>query len=480
MNIRNICKMSLINKKLKTFYYIFNNFNNNYIFFNNSMLTKNRFFHLMNLFSIILILNVILINCIFTNFAHAAAKPQQQLDKIAAIVEEEIITLSELEDKLAIVAKNLTQQNITLPPKKILIKQVLEKLILDSIQLQLAKQLGIETDYLTINEIILSLAQKENLTINQFKQQLQEQGINFEDFKEQLKKDKIISKLHERAIIHDMKISNADIEGYLHSPAGQDNTGVEYRLGHILISGQETFTRTDVKSINDKVAQVMHALKQGKDFREVAASYSASTEALNGGDLGWRKLNQVPSIFVKQVMNMEVGQLSEPIPSKSGFHIIKLQNKRFNGKENYVELRAKQILLKSRNNMPDLELKKSLEEFKKLILESKKDFTKLAISKSEESSTSANGGDLGWFSEKTVLPEFWKQVNKLNIGEISNPFKTELGWHLVKLEGRRDASKLKDVMRNQIIEILKEQKFNEMLEFWLNKIRHEAQVKIFL
>ena len=346
--------------------------------------------------------------------------------------------------------------------------------------MQLAKQIGIEVDSTSVNQIILDLAKKENLTINQFKQQIQEQGISFEDLREQLKNDKIIARLHEKEIIHDIKVSNADIEGYLNSSIGQDNSGVEYRLGHILIAGSDTFTPSDVKEINSKVTKVMENLKQGKDFKEIAASYSAGMEALNGGDLGWRKINQVPSIFVKQVINMQVGQISEPIQSKSGFHIIKLQDKRFGSKENYLELRAKQILIKPKNNIPDQEIKENLQKLKKSIIEGKQDFAKLAFKKSEEATTAGNGGDLGWFSQNKVLPEFWKQVNQLKSGEVSEPFKTDLGWHLVKLEGRRDASKLKDAMRNQIIEILREQKFNEMLEIWLKKIRKEAKIKILL
>lgn len=416
---------------------------------------------------------------IFTKLAQAA-QVQQELDKIVAVVGEDIITQSELKAKLAIIYNGLKQQNISLPPKNILTQQVLEKLILDLIQLQLAKQIGIEVDSTTINQMILDLAKKEHLTINQFKQQIQEQGISFEDLRDQLKNDKIIARLHEREIIHNIKVSNADIEGYLNSPIGQDNSGVEYRLGHILIAGPETFTPSDVKEINYKVAKVMQNLKQGKDFKEIAASYSAGMEALNGGDLGWRKINQVPSIFVKQVMNMQVGQISEPLQSKSGFHIIKLQDKRFGSKENYLELRARQILIKPKNNIADQEIKENLEKLKKSIIEGKQDFAKLAAKTSEESTTSANGGDLGWFSENKVLPEFWKQVNELMVGEISTTFKTDLGWHLVKLEGRRDASKLKDAIRNQIIEILREQKFNEMLEIWLKTIRKEAKVKILL
>lgn len=435
---------------------------------------KNPFFILAMIFS----LNLLSINSIFVSLAEAS--PVQQLDKIVAVVGDEIITLSELESKLEIISKSLKQQNITLPSRKILTKQVLDKLILNSIQLQLAKQTGIEVDSTSVNQTIFNLAQRENLTVNQFKQQLLAQGISFEDFREQVKKDKIISKLHEREIIHDIKVSNADIEGYINSPVGQDNSGIEYRVGHILISGPDTYTVADMKKINQKIDNIMQNLKQGKDFKEVAASYSEGTEALNGGDLGWRKLNQIPSILVKQVMSMEIGEISKPIQARNGYHIIKLQDRRSNSKESCLELRAKQILIKSKDNVSDVEIKESLEKLKKSILDEKQDFAKLAAKKSEESITAANGGDLGWFNEKQVLPEFWKQLYKLKLGEVSLPFKTDLGWHLVKLEGRRDASKLKDGMRNQIIEILREQKFHEMLEVWLSKIRNEAQVKILL
>ena len=401
------------------------------------------------------------------------------LNKIAATVGEDVITTSELSKKTNLVLNNLSKQNINLPPREILEHQVLNKLILDQIQLQMAKQLAIEVDSTSINQTIEDLAKHEHLTVAEYKQKLHKDGMNFADFREHIKTELILTKLQQREIGNEIRISAADIDGYLNSPEGQDNSGTEYNLGHILIIAPEQPTPTALKQTEAKAIKLVNELKQGKDFKQVAMANSADMRALDGGDLGWRQLSEIPTIFVKQVPNMQINDITGPIQSASGFHIIKLYDKRTGKKPDYTEVRARQILIKPSKNTSEQEAKDTLLALRKQIIKGQS-FATLAEKKSEELHTAVKGGDLGWFSETAVIPEFWDNVIKLSVDGLSEPFKTGLGWHLVQVTGRRTSNVSKDAMRRRTADILRERKFNEMLEIWFKKIRDEAKVDVLL
>ena len=403
----------------------------------------------------------------------------QHLDKIVAVVGEDIITSSELSEKTTLVTNNLVKQNINLPSKKVLEQQVLNKIILDHIQLQLAKKFAIEVDSISINQAIMDLAKNDHLTVAEYKQKIQRDGMNFEDFRAHIKTELTLARLQQREVGGDIKISSLDIDGYLNSPIGQDNSGTEYRLGHILIVAPEKPSPAALQEIDVKVNAIISDLRQGKDFKQLAASYSSGAQALQGGDLGWRQINEVPTIFVNHVTNMKVNEVVGPIKSASGFHIIKLQAKRSGKNNDYKEIKVRQILIKPGVNTSEQEAAANLLALRKEILNGK-DFAKLAQRKSEELSTAVKGGDLGWITSHDVLPAFWEEIVKLKTGEISQPFKTDLGWHLVQIMGNRDAGSSSDALRNRIAEVLREQKFNELLEIWLKKIRDEAKVEILL
>ena len=423
----------------------------------------------------IIIYIVILLNTVIGNVLYA----KQSLNKIAATVGSDIITTSELSQKTDVVINHLSKQNVSLPSRNILERQVLNKIILDKIQLQMAKQLAIEVDSTSINQTIEDLAKQEHLTVSEYKQKIQKDGITFADFREHIKTELIISKLQQRELGNEIRISNADIEGYLNSSAGQDNSGVEYNLGHILVVAPEHPTPTALKQVELKAKNLVHELKNGKDFKQLAMANSGDMRALDGGDLGWRQLSEIPTIFVKHAHNMQINEIIGPIQSASGFHIIKLYGKRLGKTSEHTELRVKQILIKPSSNTSEQEAKKILETLRKQIVQGQ-DFGKLAEKKSEELHTAVKGGDLGWITETSVVPEFWNNLIKLPTGEISEPFKTELGWHLVQISERRNSNFSKDALRKRAIEILRERKFNEMLEIWLKKIRDETKIDVLL
>lgn len=417
----------------------------------------------------------ILFNIIFYNQIYAT----QSLNKIAATVGTDIITTAELSTKTNLVIKDLTKQNINLPPIHVLERQVLNKIILDRIQLQLAKELAIEVDSTSVTQAIEELAKKQNLTFEAYKEQIQQDGINFIDFRDYIKTELTISKLQQREIGNDIRISNADLDGYLNSPIGQDHSGIEYNVGHILIATSQQSNHNLLKQAENKAINLVKELKQGKDFKQLAMANSADMLALDGGDLGWRQLHEIPSIFVKHIPMMQINQIIGPIQSASGFHIIKLHNKRLGKKPEYTEFKVRQILIKPNTKTSEQEAKATLSKLRDQIVKGQ-DFAKLAKKNSDELHTAAKGGDLGWISENSVVPEFWNNISKLPIGAISEPFKTSLGWHLVQILESRDLSHSKDALRHKAAEILREQKFNEMLEIWLKKIRDEAKVDVLL
>ena len=422
---------------------------------------------------------IIAIITIITISFYTAHATTNHINKIAAIVGNEIITTKELAEKTKLVINNLSTQNITLPPKEILEHQVLNKMILDQIQLQMAKQLAIEVDSTSINHAIENLAKQQKMSVSEYKKSILQSGLKFEDFREQVKTEIILSRLQQREVGNEIRISNADIDGYLNSPAGQDNSGIEYHLGHILIAAPDKNNNTAFKKAESKAKQVVTELKQGKDFKQLAMANSADIKALDGGDLGWRQLKEIPSIFVKEIPNMQIDEIIGPIQSSSGFHIIKLYHKRFGKKQNYLELQARQILIKPNQSTSDQEAKTLLSKLRQQIIDGK-EFSKIAAQKSQELHTAARGGSLGWISETSTIPEFWKNINTLSTNQISQPFKTELGWHLVQITNKRQADHSTEAIRNQAAEILRERKFNEILEIWLKKIRDEAKVDVLL
>lgn len=417
----------------------------------------------------------VIISTLFFNLIHA----KEVIDKIAAAVNGEIIMWSELSAKTKLITENLNKEGVDLPPKKILIQQVLNKMILDKIQLQLAKKFAIEADSDSINSAISNLAKTSKLTIAEYKQKVQETGITFEEFREQIKTEITLARLHQREVGGDLRISQAEIEGYLNSPTGQDNSGTEYLLGHILIP-IENQSHGSLKNSQTKAERIINDLKQGKEFKQLAATYSAGAQALEGGDLGWRQINEVPNIFVERVVKMNINEVVGPIKTPSGFHIIKLRDKRDGNSKNYQELHLRQIIIKPGEKMSEEEALQKLSSLRELIINGKQEFAKLAREKSEEPSTAEKGGDLGWVNQDVVIPEFWQSVKDLKKGQISKPFKTDLGCHIVQLLNTRDPSNSKDVRQNRAREVLKEQKFNELLEIWLKKIRDEAKVEILL
>ena len=415
-------------------------------------------------------------------FLHCLATPAiaaQPLDRVVAIVDNDVITETELEQYKKLLLSRIDLKNTSLPAENILKKQILNQMILDKLQLQLANNTGIEVDTQNITATIKEMAAEEGVTQQEFQTRLQNKGISLSNFRTHLQQELVINQLRQREIGREIVISSADIDGFLNSPMGQDQSGTEYHLRHILLSTTDTPTPQTITAAKQQAENILVELKSGTDFAKMAMTKSSGQQALNGGDLGWRRISEIPTLFVKHVPTMQLNEILGPIQSANGFHIIKLVEKRIGAAKTHLETHVRQILIKPSVNTSDEEAEKSLTAIRAQILKGK-DFASLAERKSEELSTATNGGDLGWLTEKAVLPEFYNKMQTLKNGEISQPFKTELGWHLIQVLDRRSHSTSLEAARNRAKDILRERKYQEMLEAWLKRLRDNAKVEILL
>lgn len=431
----------------------------------------------MNIKKIVIYLaSLVLAGSIFTSQAYAA----QLLDKVIAVVNDDVISQYELDNYTKIVVANMQAQgNNALPSKDVLQEQVLNRMILDKIQVQLAEQSGIEADSIMVSEAIQHIARQQNKNVEGLKQSIEEKGIKFDDFRQIVRNDLLVQRVQAREVAQDVVIAKSDVESFLSSPAGQDQSGTEYKLSHILLLAPESPTPSALKKVQNKAEELVTSLQQGADFHKTAMSQSSGRQALNGGDLGWRTTGELPTIFVNYVPTMKVGDIVGPIRSASGFHIIKLTDKRTSNDASKLETHVRQILIVPDSNTSSDEAKAILTSLRQQLIKGA-DFAKLAQKKSQDVRSAAKGGDIGWVHEKVVLPKFYEVMAKLRNNEISEPFQTDEGWYLIQVLDRRNQLTSDEAAWNRAVEVLTMRKTNEAIEAWTKRIRDEARVNILL
>ncbi len=402
----------------------------------------------------------------------------EPLDKVVAIVNDDIITKTELDARQRIILTRI-HPDAQLPPQHILEKQILHKVILEKLQLQLAKKQDISVDSNAITNAIKNVVANENTTQAEMNSNLKQLGVTNEHFRNYIKNELVIAELQQREVGIETTVTESEVESFVNSPVGQDLSGTKYLLGHILLSFPENATSEDIKGLENIAYEVMKKLKHGDDFNKVAMAKSSGIKALEGGDLGWRTIGQIPSMFVKYVTSMNVHDIRGPVKSSSGYHIIKLKEKQVGKEKLHKEIHARQILLTPNEKLSTKVAKKQLEQIRKKLM-SGADFMKFAHEKSNELGSKSRGGDLGWVNQSTVLPRFFNKISKLNINEISEPFETEIGWHLVQVLGVRNNNTSLAAARNRARAILHDKKFNEKLELWLKHLKASAKIETFM
>ncbi len=347
------------------------------------------------------------------------------LDRIVAVVEDDVILDRELTMETHNIVKKLEANNVMIPPAFILRKQVLERLVIDRLQSQLAKRSGIRVSDEMLRSSVADIARRNGLSVDEFRVQLESQGLNFKSFEESIRKEIIVNQLRAREVGSRIKVTDREVSHFLETQGEVNKERVQYHLGHILIAIPEAASASVIQKAKDKADKVLADLKAGADFKQTAVSVSDGGNALKGGDLGWRDTSQIPTLFVDSVIKMNQGDVAELIRSPSGFHIIKMLELKGISKHIVTKTRARHILIKTNELIDDAEAKKSLIALKERIVDGD-DFATLARSHSDDKGSAINGGDLNWVGPGDLVPPFEKTMNKLAIMKLVTPCRRSL------------------------------------------------------
>ncbi|AMK75700.1 molecular chaperone SurA [Methylomonas methanica] len=418
-----------------------------------------------------------LVSFCFLLSAYIGPGQAQVLDRIVAVVEEDVILERELNNEVAAITNKLSSNNVMIPPEFVLRKQVLERMVVDKLQRQLAAKSGVQVSDEMLSASVADIASRNGLSVESFRNELSKQGMEYKAFEDNLRNEIIINQLRGREIGSRVKVTDAEVLHYMEtqSKAGQSNS--QYHLGHILIAVSEAASATAIQKAKDKADQVIADLRGGKDFKQVAVSVSDDDNALKGGDLGWRSIGQIPSLFSEIVTTMNQGDVSEAIRSPSGFHIIKMLETEGAGQHIVTKTKVRHILIKTNELVDDAEAQKRLLALRERINDGD-DFANLARAHSDDKGSAINGGSLDWVGPGALVPPFEEAMNKLAINEISQPVQTQFGWHMIQVLGRENQDNSEQFKKDKIREEIRKRKIEEETELWLRRLRDEAFVEI--
>lgn len=408
--------------------------------------------------------------------AKSATKPILA-DRIVAVVNDEAITLNQLNARLTSVERQLRTQGTQLPSHDLLEKQVLERMIMEHIQLQYAKETSTHVDDIQLDAALQRIAATNHLGLPEFRAALEKDGVTWAKFREEIRDEMIITKLREHVVDSRITVSDAEVDNYLASPEYAAGANEELNLSHILLRVPEQASPDQLARIHARAEQALAQIKRGDDFAKVAASYSDAPDALSGGAIGLRPLNQLPSLYVDAASTLKPGEVSGILRSPAGFHIIKLIARRGGAQEakTVVETHARHILIKVNELVSDADAKRKLRDIRER-LEHGADFAELARLYSNDLSA-AKGGDLGWLYPGDTVPEFQRAMDALKVNEISQPVRTQYGWHLIQVLGRRVEPVSTERKRQLARQALRERKSDEAYEDWLREMRDRAYVE---
>jgi len=402
----------------------------------------------------------------------------ESLDKIITVVNDDIITQNELLTEINFIVKQLRQQNRPIPRESVLSKQMLERLIQKRLQLQLAEKANIKIADETLDNAILKIAQQNNMSLTQFRDAIESDGYVYASYRNIIRDEITINQLRQRQVVNRINVTEQETQDFLANKALQGNHNDEFRVAHILIEVPEAASSEQVQKAKQKAQGVLDKIISGEDFTQLAAAASDGQKSLEGGDLGWRKLGQLPVLFSNVVTTMEINGVSTLIRSPSGFHIIKLTDKRADVKKQIiVQTKARHILVRVDELTTDHDARKKLEQLKRRI-ELGDSFEEVARSHSDDTGSAANGGSLGWVNPGVMVPQFERQMDKLDINQISEPFKTQFGWHIIHVLERRDFDNTEETNIMNAKNQIRQRKIEEETQNWLRRLRDEAYVEI--
>ena len=405
---------------------------------------------------------------------HAAPQP---LDRVVAIVDNDVVMQSQLDQRTHEVQQTIAKRGGGVPPASALEQQVLERLIVENLQLQIGERSGIRITDEELNQAIGTIAQRNGMSVEQFRAALARDGLSFDDARDQVKREMIISRVRQRRVAERIQVSEQEVKNFLASDLGKAQLSEEFRLANILIPTPESASSDAIQTAGKQAVEIYKQLKSGADFGQVAIARSASENALEGGEMGWRKAAQLPPPFDRLLSSMAVGDVTEPVRTPGGFIILKLQEKRGGGQMVRDEVHVRHILIKPSEIRSEAATEQLAERLYERIRNGE-DFSELAKSFSEDPGSALNGGDLNWVDPNSLVPEFREVMANAPQGEVTRPFKTQYGWHVLEVLGRRATDSTEQAREQQAMNVLRNRKYDEELQSWLRQIRDEAYVEI--
>ena len=405
------------------------------------------------------------------------AADYQRLEAIVAVVDDDVVLASELMARLDTVRTSMIENNVQMPPSDVLINQIMERLIIENIQLQEAEKRGVTVDDETLARAVSSFASNNNLSMEEFRQTLVADGTNYRQFREEIRSELIITRLQRAMINRRISISEQDVQALLNSPFYQQMFSDEYRVGHIMRTLADDGTDADAQAAFAEAEGFVQELRDGAEFAQMAIAKSSASTALEGGDLGWRRAGELPTLFADAVIDMQVGDIVGPMVSGATIHIIKLLDQRGAGTERMAQTNVSHILIRPSEIVTNEQAKTQAEAVYERF-QAGEDFAALAKEFSEDPGSALNGGALGWSTPDQFVPQFAQVMMAADIGEVSTPFESEFGWHLLLVEDRREQDMSDEARRDMAMDLLFRRRFEEERQEWLKEIRDEAFVEL--
>nr|WP_167359749.1 peptidylprolyl isomerase [Pseudomonas flavescens] len=407
--------------------------------------------------------------------AHADVQP---LNRVVAIVDNDVIMQTQLDARVREVQQTIAKRGAEVPPADVLTQQVLDRLIIENIQLQMGERSGIRISDEELNQAITTIAQRNGMSIEQFRAALAQDGLSFNEARDQVSREMVISRVRQRRVAERIQVTEQEVKNFLASDLGKMQLSEEFHLANIVVPVQENASSKALQTAERRAQDIYQQARQGADFGQLAIANSASETALDGGDMGWRKAAQLPPPFDSMLGAMSVGDVTEPVRTPGGFILLKVLEKR-GGEAAAVrdEVNVRHILIKPSEIRSEAEAQVLAERLYQRI-QSGEDFAELAKSFSEDPGSALNGGSLNWIDPNALVPEFREVMNNTASGEVSKPFKSQFGWHVLQVMGRRATDSSEQVREQQALNLLRNRKYEEELQTWLRQIRDEAYVEI--
>jgi peptidyl-prolyl cis-trans isomerase SurA len=397
------------------------------------------------------------------------------LDQVVAIVDDDVIMASELRQRIAAVTENLTARGMEMPAEDELVRDALDRLILESIQIQKAVRVGVRISDGQLNAAIQRVAEQNKMTPEEFRQRLEMEGKSYVEMREQIERELILQRVQQGNVNQGIQITEQEVDNFIATEEGQKLTQPEYRLAHALLSVAPGASDSEVAATEAHINTIYAKIEAGESF-EQAVSSSTGKYTFSGGDLGWRKLGDIPSVFADIAPQLKTGETSKPIRSESGFHLIKMLENR-GGEQMIAQTEVRHILVKPSEILTEEEARELVVQIKARI-EAGEDFSELAQAYSADIGSAQEGGELGWTNPGQMVPEFERAMAVTDIGALSEPVLSQFGWHLLEVTGRRDQDMSELITRGKAREYLHQRKYQEELDGWLRRIRDEAFVDI--